>query len=273
VRSHRATSIVSAPIRFVAIGSGVSIVSGAGPDAEAVRLQNVSHVVVEGFTMRSGVNETPVIQHCVAARGSTVAQPMRGIGLDGVDGAVIQNNLIHNNGRDAVRAYRSLGAAGPKHLRVVNNSLTAVAQGVEPGEWAIRISEDAGGHIIFNNILSGRSGALAVGSLTLQSNNNAGADKYSTDSGATVLTLAAWRTASGQDANSRVAIDQQLFVNPDTRDYRTHVNSVAAGAGIASLGGFPAPQNAIDGLSRPRGSPTFTARCAMPRHIPESLRQ
>ena len=58
---------------------------------------------------------------------------------------------------------------------------------------------------------------------------------------ATRKTLAQWRTATGQDAHSRVATASTLFVNAAANDYRLSATSPARNAGVASLFGMSAP--------------------------------
>jgi parallel beta-helix repeat protein len=92
-----------------------------------------------------------------------------GLDLDGIQDSLIQNNVIYNNGNHAIRAFAIDGAAGPKNLNIVNNTLV-VPSG---GGWPIKIAfssdmptlHDLGGHTIFNNILvnNGENGAIVVG--------------------------------------------------------------------------------------------------------------
>src|SRR5690606_16472895 len=66
------------PIRFVASGSGVVIDRGGSSDSDGIRLQNASHVAVEGFVIRNADSSSPRINRCISARGATADGPMRG---------------------------------------------------------------------------------------------------------------------------------------------------------------------------------------------------
>lgn len=175
-----------------------------------------------------------------------------GLNMDGVQDSVIRNNLIYGNGRHALRAYRIDAAAGPERLSIVNNTfVTSSSSG-----WAIKLSEDAGGHTIFNNILIGTSGSLSVGTVNLLSDYNAVVDRFSLDDDATVAQLSSWQAQTGNDVNSFISSATSLFVNATGGDYRLIGTSPAIDAGAASLNGVLAPTNDLDGTARPQGNAT-----------------
>ena len=95
------------------------------------------------------------------------------------------------------------------------------------------------------------------------SDYNVVSDSFSTDLGLSKMTLAGWRTASGQDAHSVVATASQLFVNPAGGDYHLKAGSPAIDRGSQSLPGVatPAPSDDMTGAPSPgtRGR-TSTAR-------------
>lgn len=341
-----------APIRIVASGSGVVIDRGGNSDSDGIRLQDVSYVAVEGFTIQSGANSSPRVNRCVSARGATADAPMRGnivraiqciqpdsegfylsqfangliennvitnpgrngqtrqhglylanagsdgttirgntitavvnaesegvhingdlsiggdglisnlviegnrigsaggnnaINMDGVQSALVQNNLITASGHHALRAYAIDGAAGPRNMKIVNNTF------VTDKGWAIKFSEDVGGHVIFNNILIGSAGSLAVGS-TLTSNANVFGGNLSDDSENTTISLSVWRSRSGQDAASVSSTKTATFRNASGGDFRPSTTSPAKDTGVPSLGGLSAPARDIDGTARPAGT-------------------
>lgn len=80
-----------------------------------------------------------------------------GLSLDGVQNSDIRNNVIVNTGHHGIRAYQIDAAAGPKGLRIVNNTINA------PGGNAVKTSEDAGASTAFNNIWTGSDGASSFG--------------------------------------------------------------------------------------------------------------
>ena len=90
-----------------------------------------------------------------------------GINMDGVQSSTIRNNLIYGVGRHAVRDYQIDGAQGPKNLNIYNNTFIVPA-GVDG--WAIKLTEDMGGHTIFNNVLlNERSSGAACACQTMLS--------------------------------------------------------------------------------------------------------
>lgn len=173
-----------------------------------------------------------------------------GLNMDGVQDSVIRNNLIYGNGRHALRVYQIDASAGPARLTIVNNTfVTSSSSG-----WAIKLSEDGGGHTIFNNILIGTSGSLSVGHANVVSNNNAVVSRFSADDDSTTIGLSAWQSQTGNDANSFTASSTNLFVDSTMSDYRLSVSSPAVDRGLASLNGILAPTADLTGTARPQGS-------------------
>lgn len=173
-----------------------------------------------------------------------------GINMDGVQSSTLQNNLVYSNGRNAVRGYRIDAAAGPKNMRVVNNTLVA------SGGWAVKFSDDGGGHILFNNILmavSGGTGSIAVGNGGFSSNNNVVVDHFSLDGDSSVIGLSAWRM-NGHDTGSVIGGLNDLFANAAGGDYRLKSAAPAVDRGVASFGGVPAPAADHERVRRPRGA-------------------
>lgn len=190
-----------------------------------------------------------LIQDITIERNTIYGNGQNGINLDGVQGASIVNNLIYGNVRHAVRAYQIDGASGPRDLRFINNTLLA------DNAWSIKVSEDGGGHVVFNNILSstGSGGSLSVGHPSLVSNYNSTSDRMSADDEATVISLTQWRSLTGADINSRADARSQLFVDYASGDYRLAVTSPVIDAGRASLASGTAPTVDIVGVARPQG--------------------
>jgi parallel beta-helix repeat protein len=174
-----------------------------------------------------------------------------GLDLDGMQDSLIQNNLIYNNGRNAVRAFAIDAAQGPKNLRIVNNTLV-----VPSGSgWPIKLTEDLGGHTIFNNIVisNGSNRSIAVGNLNFQSNNNVVNGGFSLDGDSTIVNLSAWQ-AAGHDLNSLVSTSAALFTNPGSADFTLKAGAPAANSGVASFNSVSAPAADILGIARPQGS-------------------
>ena len=172
--------------------------------------------------------------------------------MDGVQDSVIENNLIYNNGRNGVRAFQIDAAAGPRHLVIVNNTV-AVPAG---GGWAVKLTEDGGQHVIFNNILladAAASGSIAVANGTFSSEANAVVDRFSLDGDNTTISLANWRT-SGRDLSGFISSAAALFQNAGGADYRLKAGAPAVDAGRSSFGGQGAPATDVTGAARPKGS-------------------
>lgn len=171
-----------------------------------------------------------------------------GINLDGVQNTTLRNNLVYGNARHAVRAYDGDGAAGPRALVAVNNTLLATTTG-----WAMKISEDGGGHTFFNNILLGVSGSLCLDNPSFRSDHNVVDNRLSLNNETSIITLSDWRTQSNnQDINSFVDNASSLFLNSSGNDHRLASASAARDAGITNLNNISAPTVDISGTARPQ---------------------
>ncbi|MEP7154430.1 MAG: right-handed parallel beta-helix repeat-containing protein [Betaproteobacteria bacterium] len=169
-----------------------------------------------------------------------------GMDLDGVQDSLFINNVFYGNGRSAIRVFQIDAAAGAKNLRIINNTIAST------GGWAVKLSEDQGGHVIFNNILFGTSGSISVGSATSAvSNNNITNNKFSADNDNSTITLAAWRTATGEDVASQNSTAAAIFKNVGANDYTLATVSIARDAGLATFATFNAPAKDALGVARP----------------------
>jgi len=215
--------------------TSVSGVTGSG--AEGMHFN--ADVSVGGDGIISGL----LIEENIISSGSN------GFSMDGVRNSVIRNNLIYGTTRHAMRAYMIDAAAGPANLVIVNNTFIGSSAG-----WAIKITEESGGHDIFNNILLGGVGSLAVANTSFTSDYNVVNNAFSLDGETTVITLSAWRGRGlGLDAHSIQATAAQLFVNAGAGDYHLSATSPAIDAGKASLGGVSAPSTDLGRTARPKG--------------------
>jgi parallel beta-helix repeat protein len=188
-----------------------------------------------------------LIRNLVVEGNTIYGNGQSGINLDGVQDSAFRNNLVYGNARHALRAYQIDGAAGPARLAIVNNTLVAT------GGWAVKLSEDAGGHVIFNSILAGSSGSLCVGTTSgLVSNNNVVTSVLSWDTEASTTSLSNWRTRTGQDGASQSSTTAALFTNPSAADYTLSAASVARNRGAATLSSVTAPAKDIVGTARPQ---------------------
>jgi hypothetical protein len=226
--------------------------ANAGTDNTTVR-GNTIHAITGSdaqamhFNGDASVGGDGIISGMVVENNVIFAASTNGFNMDGVRNSVFRNNLVYDVGRHALRGYAIDGSGGPSGLHVVNNTLVAGS-----GNWAIKLTEDAGGHVIFNNILLGGAGSIVVGSSSLQSDYNVVTNAFSLDEEGSVISLSQWR-AAGLGTHSFQATAGALFVNAGAGDLRLSATSPAIDAGAASLGGVSAPATDLVGASRPKG--------------------
>jgi hypothetical protein len=171
-----------------------------------------------------------------------------GLDLDGVQESLIENNLVWGNDGHALRARKFDGATGPGYLHLVNNTLVAGTSG-----WAVLLSDDLGGHVIFNNVLLGVDGALSIGGApaAMNSDDNVLSDGFSVGGGA-VMTLAQWQSL-GYDANSLIATAEELFASPSAGDFHAQAGAAVVDTGVPKYMNVEAPAEDVFGTSRPQG--------------------
>jgi len=167
-----------------------------------------------------------------------------GFDVDGVRDSSFVNNVVYDNGRHALRVFAIDAAAGPANLVIANNTFA------DNAGWAIKLTQDDGGHTIFNNIMLSRAGSLAVDS-DLVADYNVGTT-YLLDGEDTVIGLAEWQ-AAGHGAHSFSAPRNKLFTKPNAGDFTLKAGSPAIDAGATKLAGQGAPRRDINGERRPQG--------------------
>jgi parallel beta-helix repeat protein len=175
-----------------------------------------------------------------------------GINCDGVQGSVFRNNLLYNNHASGISLYRIDAADGAKNNVVVNNTILEASD----ARWCVNIQNGSTGNTLSNNVLynySSWKGVVDISADSLAgfaSDYNVVMDRFTTDGGGTVLTLAQWRAQTGQDQHSLVSSPAALFVNPAANNYHLLATSPAVDAGTAAN----APPADLDGNPRPSGS-------------------
>ncbi|QJW98777.1 beta strand repeat-containing protein [Frigoriglobus tundricola] len=178
-----------------------------------------------------------------------------GINCDGVQNSVFENNLIYNEHANGISLSLFNGGGGSSNNRVINNTVMVASN----GGWALHINNTSTGNTVLNNILDSAAGFpgafdISTDSLTgLTSDYNLVENKMSTSDGNSAnLTLAQWRTATGQDAHSvtstfNTAALMALFADPATDNYRLIPGSPAINTGTAT----DAPATDAKGTLRP----------------------
>jgi MYXO-CTERM domain-containing protein len=180
-----------------------------------------------------------------------------GINGDGVQSSVIQNNLLYGNHASGISLYQIDAGDASKNNVLVNNTVVQASD----GRWCLNISDDpslaggATGNTVLNNIfynLHAFRGSITITPASLPgfvSDYNVVMDRLSPDGDTTTLTLAAWRTATGQDAHSLIATPAQLIENAGADDYHLAAGSPAIDVGTATH----APAVDLEDHARPAG--------------------
>lgn len=144
-----------------------------------------------------------------------------GVNCDGVQDSIIRDNMITGGHASGIALYRIDGGAPSKRNLVINNTVVNDSD----GRWAITVSDGSTDNTIVNNVFISRHGfrgAMDVRTDSqpgLVSDYNVVEDRFTTDGGNATLTLAQWRSATGQDMNSFVATESALFVDPASGDF------------------------------------------------------
>jgi hypothetical protein len=177
-----------------------------------------------------------------------------GMDLDGIQDSIIRNNLVYRNGRNAVRAFQIDAAEGPQNLKIYNNTIIVPA-GIDA--WAIKLTEDRGGHVIFDNILlneGSSGGGLCVSNSSFMSDYNLVVSRMSYNGGNSILSLANWQTQSGQDTHSSITTSGTLFLDSSGMNFSLKSGSSAIDTGVASLNSISAALTDILSVVRPQGT-------------------
>ncbi|XYH99361.1 right-handed parallel beta-helix repeat-containing protein [Sorangium sp. So ce1128] len=154
------------------------------------------------------------------------------INCDGVSDSTIRNNLLYRNHASGLSLYAIDGSEGSSRNEVYNNIIVMA----EDSRWVVNIPESPAGisnprcNKIVNNVLY--TPRLDRGSILIyaggaedpcfKSDYNVVVDRFSRDNGATIISLASWRRATGQDRHSLLAPSGMLFVDPASDDHRLH---------------------------------------------------
>lgn len=177
-----------------------------------------------------------------------------GINCDGVQDSTIRNNLIVGNHATGIALFQQDGADGSKRNLVAGNTVVNDSD----GRWGITIANGSTDNTVLGNVFLSRHsfrGAMDIRTDShpgLVSDFNAVEDVITTDGGDSTLTLSEWQAQTGQDANSFVATEAELFVDPTLPggDYHLKEGSPAIDAGTGT-GASPVD---FEGDRRPQGT-------------------
>jgi len=183
-----------------------------------------------------------------------------GINGDGLVNAVIVNNLLYDNHASGISLYQIDGGVPSTNGVIANNTIINASN----ARWVINLTDGATGATIFNNILYNLHGTRGSISTDLGSDVGLISDYNLLEpqfflEGATLNTLAAWRTATGEDFNSQALTlgqMQALFADYANGDFTLAPSSLARDFGASGLfnGTFrPAPGEDLLERLRPFG--------------------
>ena len=174
-----------------------------------------------------------------------------GINGDGVQSSRIVNNILYDNHASGISLYQIDGGQPSRNNFVAHNTIVQAAD----GRWAINIQDGATGNHVVNNILLTLHtfrGAIDISTDSLSgfvSDSNAVTGRFTTNGGNSVLTLAAWRQATGQDLHSFTTTPDALFVDSAAGDYHLRADAPARDTAMT-------PTDVLtdfEGLARPSG--------------------
>jgi parallel beta-helix repeat protein len=172
------------------------------------------------------------------------------INSDGVQNSYYANNLLYNNHSSGISLFQLDAAAGSKNNKVINNTIV----GATDARWSLNIQGGSTGNTVYNNILFNNNTArgsinISTDSLPgLVSDYNLVTNVFTPDSASTYLTLAQWRTTTGQDLHSIISTPAQTFLSIANNNYSLLDTSVAIDAGTLTF----APSIDINGNRRPQ---------------------
>ncbi len=220
-------------------GSGIHMNGDASEGGDGI----ITGAIVSGNLIYN--NAMPNSTYPVLGGGS-------GINMDGVQNSRIENNLVYNNHASGISLYHIDAAEGASGNFVVNNTVYQPTD----GRWALNIQSGSTGNTALNNILisdHASRGAIDISADSLdgfKSDYNAVISRFTTNGGTSVMSLAQWQAATGDDAHSIIANAATLFANPGGGDLHLLGTAPARNAGTSQL----APPADFDGLLRPAGA-------------------
>jgi hypothetical protein len=234
-----------------------------GNNSNGLHLNGDASVDCSGTTDEDGVISGALVEgNTIFDNGDGWCDPPgggSGINGDGVQESLLRNNLIFDAHHSGISLYQIDGGE-PSHGNRVENNTVIVAS---DGRWALNVRDGSQGTVARNNVFwsfHSYRGAMTVCDTCLPgfaSDRNAVEDRFTLDDGDSVIDFAAWKLATGQDANSfelgestadgAAALDA-LFVARAAANFHLAPGSAAADAGAAigdllrDLESVPRPQ-------------------------------
>jgi len=123
--------------------------------------------------------------------------------------------------------------------------------------YPIKLSEESGGHILFNNILTNNSNGSGIGSISFEnsnfvSNNNVVLDTFSI--GGSSYTFNDWQNVGYGNNSILSTTPSDIFINMASNDYHQKSNSPSIDNGVATFSNKTASSADIENNSRPSGN-------------------
>jgi hypothetical protein len=179
--------------------------------------------------------------------GGNLSSGAAGISCDGVQASRLRNNLIYAEHGSGISLFRTDAAMPSTGDVVVNNTIVVASD----GRWPLDVRNASIGNSAVDNILL--AGGDAYGSIDVSADSlmgfasdyNVVLDHFTLDD-VTTVTLDAWRAMTKQDADSLVAPGSALFVSPVADDYHLLATAPAVGGGTTT----GAPADDLDGTPR-----------------------
>jgi parallel beta-helix repeat protein len=178
------------------------------------------------------------------------------INLDGVHDSIVRDNLLYGNHASGITNFQIDGAEGPRGMQIVNNTIDMAAD----ARWALLFKSSTGGNLVRNNVFGNRNanhGGITYGDATDVADTDSDfniLDAVSPDD-STRVALGTWQ-AQGHELHSFSATLASLFVNPAGGDYHLLGGSPAIDAG-QTVSACPAD---LEGRARPVG-PAYDIGC------------